>query len=207
MRGKCPESRNGSVDRQRDQQQKSDGKHQRERKHSLLDEIDNILHPRSLCGRNFPNSVERVSQLDQHSGRAEEQCQKAEYCGENTVRRVAGPLQQGLNRLRSRGANEILHLPHNLELRRLAAKHESGDANRDEKQRGERKQGVKGQGSPEARAFVPVPLRKAFAQQRFDVAPAKGRERLAITAAPPAAVESSVPPGSRIVGPPPIMRL
>ena len=77
-----------------------------------------------------------------------------------------------------------MYLPHDLRLGSLPAKHETGDAHRDEKQRCEREKRVERQGSPEARAFMPIPFSKAFAQQRFDVAPPKGCERLAIPARP-----------------------
>ena len=77
MRGERPQGRNAGVNCQRNQQQKADGKHQRERKHPLLDEINKILQASPLSGRNFPNGIERVSKLDQHSGRAEKRADLA----------------------------------------------------------------------------------------------------------------------------------
>jgi hypothetical protein len=92
----------------------------------------------------FPDRIQGVAELNQHSGGAHQKRDEADHGGDHSVRGVARALQKCRESLSGGGPDERLHLLDRIALSGGAAKDHADDRNHKQKQGRERQQRIEG---------------------------------------------------------------
>src|SRR5207248_8219238 len=116
--------------------------------------------------RRLPDGVQRVLQLDEQARGAEQQGGEAQDGGHDAARARGGVRDHQLDDPGGVGADGLARLGYEPGARRLLAVGEPGDGDEDQQQRGERQDGVEGEGRPQAGRLVVPPLGGGVLQQQ-----------------------------------------
>ncbi len=149
------ERRDDGTEHQRDHEQEGDAEDHAERQQPRAQQVPPA--GRALAHRGAPDAVERVLQLAEHRGRADQQQRHAEGRAGDAVRRLVEAGENALDGFGRVGAHQLAELAEDLAARRVLAEHQTGDRDHDQEQRRQREHGVVRERRAHARRVVVDP--------------------------------------------------